>query len=407
MFKRLFRWIFTLLGMVCGAGIFFLAAYLLQLIPAISKISETWSFILGVVCIAVTGLIFFIIAPHAQKGSEKFAQELDVSLRKVPLHELICGTIGLVLGLLIAFLISALWSTLNVPVLGTILSILVYIFFGYTGMYIARKKSKDIVVGLRQMTVSKGGKTAGKNKASRHSQMSPKILDTSVIIDGRIADIMKTGFVEGRIVIPEFVLVELRHIADSSDPLKRNRGRRGLDILNKIQSQYGVEIYNTDSEKSLNEIPEVDAKLLQLALNMGGKVVTNDYNLNKVASIKGVSVLNINELANTLKPVVLPGEEMVLTPVREGKENSQALAYLDDGTMIVVEGGKRHIGREITTVVTQCSSDFGGTHDFCEAETCKLKESFMKALFPAERSAAEKADELLGDRRFFRWVLNV
>ena len=118
------------------------------------------------------------------------------------------------------------------------------------------------MVGLRQMTVSKGGKTAGKNKASRHSQMSPKILDTSVIIDGRIADIMKTGFVEGRIVIPEFVLVELRHIADSSDPLKRNRGRRGLDILNKIQSQYGVEIYNTDSEKSLNEIPEVDAKLL-------------------------------------------------------------------------------------------------------------------------------------------------
>ena len=366
MFKRLFRWIFTLLGMVCGAGIFFLAAYLLQLIPAISKISETWSFILGVVCIAVTGLIFFIIAPHAQKGSEKFAQELDVSLRKVPLHELICGTIGLVLGLLIAFLISALWSTLNVPVLGTILSILVYIFFGYTGMYIARKKSKDIVVGLRQMTVSKGGKTAGKNKASRHSQMSPKILDTSVIIDGRIADIMKTGFVEGRIVIPEFVLVELRHIADSSDPLKRNRGRRGLDILNKIQSQYGVEIYNTDSEKSLNEIPEVDAKLLQLALNMGGKVVTNDYNLNQVASIKGVSVLNINELANTLKPVVLPGEEMVLTPVREGKENSQALAYLDDGTMIVVEGGKRHIGREITTVVTSVLQTSAGRMIFAK-----------------------------------------
>ena len=338
MFKRLFRWIFTLLGMVCGVGIFFLAAYLLRLIPAMPEISGTWSFVLGVVCIAATGLIFFIIAPHVQKGSEKFAQELDVSLRKVPLYELICGTIGLVLGLLIAFLISALWDTLNVPVLGTILSILVYIFFGYTGIYIARKKSKDIAVGLRQMTAAKGTRGSGKNKAARQHQTSPKILDTSVIIDGRIADIMKTGFIEGRIVIPEFVLVELRHIADSSDSLKRNRGRRGLDILNKIQSQYGVEIYNTDSEKSLNDIPEVDAKLLQLAPNINGKVVTNDYNLNKVASIKGVSVLNINELANTLKPVVLPGEEMVLTPVREGKENSQALAYLDDGTMIVIEG---------------------------------------------------------------------
>jgi uncharacterized protein YacL len=153
-------------------------------------------------------------------------------------------------------------------------------------------------------------------------------------------------------VIPEFVLVELRHIADSSDGLKRERGRRGLDILNKIQTDYGIEIYGTSAEKGLDEIPEVDVKLLKLALSMGGKVVTNDFNLNKVAMIQGVKVLNINELANALKPVVLPGEEMNVFLVKEGKEPGQAVAYLDDGTMIVVEGGKKLIGRNIDVSVT-------------------------------------------------------
>jgi uncharacterized protein YacL len=163
---------------------------------------------------------------------------------------------------------------------------------------------------------------------------------------------MKCGFIEGKIVIPEFVLVELRHIADSSDGLKRERGRRGLDILNKIQSDYGIEIYNTTSEKGLDEIPEVDVKLLKLAQSMGGKVVTNDFNLNKVASIQGVKVLNINELANALKPVVLPGEEMNVFLVKEGKEPRQAVAYLDDGTMIVVEDGRKLIGANVDVIVT-------------------------------------------------------
>ena len=174
----------------------------------------------------------------------------------------------------------------------------------------------------------------------------------SVIIDGRILEIMKTGFLEGPIVIPEFVLVELRHIADSSDALKRNRGRRGLDILNKIQTEYGIEIYNTDSEKALKEIPEVDVKLLKLAQIMKGKVVTNDFNLNKVAVIKGVAVLNINELANAMKPMVIPGERMTVTLIKQGKDHNQAIAYLDDGTMIVVEDGRREIGKVVEINVT-------------------------------------------------------
>lgn len=194
----------------------------------------------------------------------------------------------------------------------------------------------------------------------------PKIFDTSVIIDGRISDIMKTGFLEGPIIIPEFVLVELRHIADSSDSLKRNRGRRGLDILKKIQTEYGVDIYDTTGEKGLDEIPEVDVKLLKLAQNMGGKVVTNDFNLNKVAGIKGVSVLNINELANAIKPIVLPGEDMTIFLVKEGKESRQAVGYLDDGTMIVVEDGKKYIGKTIDVSVTSVLQTAAGRMIFAK-----------------------------------------
>jgi len=177
---------------------------------------------------------------------------------------------------------------------------------------------------------------------------------------------MKTGFIEGKIVIPEFVLVELRHIADSSDSLKRQRGRRGLDILNRIQIDYGIEIYNTTGEKALDEIPEVDVKLLKLAQIMNGKVVTNDFNLNKVAAIKGVEVLNINELANTLKPVVLPGETMQLFLVKEGKEYDQAVAYLDDGTMIVVEDGRKFIGQTIDVNVTSVLQTAAGRMIFAK-----------------------------------------
>jgi len=165
--------------------------------------------------------------------------------------------------------------------------------------------------------------------------------------------------------------VELRHIADSSDNLKRNRGRRGLDILNRIQTEYGIEIYNTNLEKSLEEIPEVDVKLLKLAQIMGGKVVTNDFNLNKVAMIKGVEVLNINELANTLKPVVLPGEDMQLFLVKEGKENNQAVAYLDDGTMIVVEDGRKYIGETITVIVTSVLQTSAGRMIFAKPKKVK------------------------------------
>jgi uncharacterized protein YacL len=177
-----------------------------------------------------------------------------------------------------------------------------------------------------------------------------KVLDTSVIIDGRIADICETGFMDGTLVIPQFVLKELQLVADSSDSMKRNRGRRGLDILQKIQKMAGVDV--TVSDVDFPDIREVDLKLIELARTLQGKIVTNDFNLNKVAQLRGVEVLNINELANSLKPVVLPGEIMKVFILKEGKEYNQGVAYLDDGTMVVVDNARKAIGRTIDVVVT-------------------------------------------------------
>jgi len=177
-----------------------------------------------------------------------------------------------------------------------------------------------------------------------------KILDTSVIIDGRIADICDTGFLEGILVIPNFVLHELQMIADSADSIKRNRGRRGLDILNKMQKDQSVKVKISDMD--FPDIHEVDAKLVQLGKVMKGKVVTNDFNLNKVAEFHGVPVLNINQLSNALKPIVLPGEEMSVALIKAGKDPNQAIGYLDDGTMVVVENGRRKLNEQVDVVVT-------------------------------------------------------
>lgn len=192
----------------------------------------------------------------------------------------------------------------------------------------------------------------------------PKILDTSVIIDGRIADICQTGFLEGPLIIPVFVLDELQHIADSSDSLKRKRGRRGLDILNRIQKDLdmGIIIH----EMKFEEVKEVDSKLLKLTQHLNGKIITNDYNLNKVAEVQGIDVLNINDLANAVKPVVLPGEEMSVMLVKNGKESGQGLAYLDDGTMIVVESGRRYMGKTIDVLVTSVLQTSAGRMIFAK-----------------------------------------
>jgi uncharacterized protein YacL len=350
MLKRLLRGGITLIGVAAGYGVFLLFQYVAGGTGLIARDALT-GFQWGIIAIAfalIFGVLFFLLTPVMAKKSEAFSKGLEADIKHLSAQDLFAGAIGLIIGLVIAFLISAIFSRIGNEPVSLALTIAVYIVFAWLGVVIGARKGKDAMTALAQVRRTGFRPPSGRAQADS----SPKIFDTSVIIDGRIADIMKSGFIEGKIVIPEFVLVELRHIADSSDGLKRERGRRGLDILNKIQTDYGIEIYSTGADKSIEEIPEVDVKLLKLAQSMGGKVVTNDFNLNKVAMIQGVKVLNINELANALKPAVLPGEEMNVFLVKEGKEQGQAVAYLDDGTMIVVENGRKLIGQTIDVAVT-------------------------------------------------------
>ncbi|WP_280772098.1 PIN/TRAM domain-containing protein [Salipaludibacillus daqingensis] len=292
-----------------------------------------------------------------------FIRLIEDRLIKFPVTDLIFGTVGLVIGLMLAFLITVALNSVEIPILSTVLPLILTLLLGYLGFQVGFQK-RDEVMALFPGT--KTGKDSKKNEeAEKENERGKlKILDTSVIIDGRIADICQTGFLEGTLIIPEFVLEELQHIADSSDVLKRNRGRRGLDILNKIQKELAVEveIYEGDFE----EIQEVDSKLVKLAKVMNGYVVTNDFNLNKVCDLQGVAVLNINDLANAVKPVVLPGEEMNVQVIKDGKEQKQGIAYLDDGTMIVVEEGRNYIGKTIEVVVTSVLQTSAGRMIFAK-----------------------------------------
>ncbi|MDR1496478.1 MAG: PIN/TRAM domain-containing protein [Clostridiales Family XIII bacterium] len=350
MLKRLLRGGITLIGAAVGYGVFLLFQYVAGETELIARDALTefqWG-IIAIACALIFGLLFFLITPIISRKSAAFSRGLEADIKHLSAQDLLAGAIGLITGLIIAFLISAIFSRIENEAVSLALTIAVYIIFAWLGVVIGARKGKDAIAAIAQVRRA-GFRTSG---GKSQTDSSPKVFDTSVIIDGRVADIMKCGFIEGKIVIPEFVLVELRHIADSSDGLKRERGRRGLDILNKIQTDYGIEIFNTSTEKGLDEIPEVDVKLLKLAQSMGGQVVTNDFNLNKVAMIQGVKVLNINELANALKPAVLPGETMNVFLVKEGKEQGQAVAYLDDGTMIVIEDGRKLIGQTIDVTVT-------------------------------------------------------
>ena len=359
MIRRIIRIIATIIGAALGYGLFPLVKLILTKagVNVGQYFNTTQEYIVSIILGIIFAFIFFSITPVIQRQGKKVAEGIGDDLQGVSGNDILAATIGLVLGLIIAFLLSQIYTIIPNPYIYGAATIVTYLLLGYLGAVVATKKGKEVFSQIlsRQKDTSDGQPairfSVGGSKRKNQNQV-PKILDTSVIIDGRIAEIMKTGFLEGPIVIPEFVLVELRHIADSADSLKRARGRRGLDVLNKIQTEYGIEIYNTESEKSLKDIPEVDVKLLKLAQIMGGKVVTNDFNLNKVATINGVEVLNINELANTLKPIVIPGEKMKVTPVKEGKDANQSIAYLDDGTMVVVEDGRKEIGSETEITVT-------------------------------------------------------
>jgi uncharacterized protein YacL len=281
---------------------------------------------------------------------------LEVGLRKVSVRGLSSAVFGLILGLIMAKLVGDAMSLSPLPpaTLDTIRFTLTLVFC-YLGMAMALHGKDEFNVIIPYV------------RLRRQDQAEEvAVLDTSVIIDGRIVDICKTKFLSGKIIIPRFVLKELQQIADSTDPIKRQRGRRGLEMLHTIQKESGLDI--TIHDEDFPEIPEVDAKLVKLAKLLEAKILTVDFNLNRIASIQGIRVLNINELSNALKPVVFPGEEMQVKLIKEGKEYNQAVGYLDDGTMVVVEDARRLIGQEVKVVVTSVLQTQAGRMIFTKLE---------------------------------------
>jgi uncharacterized protein YacL len=277
-----------------------------------------------------------LLAPYVTVRPFRFIRR---RIRQLPAQELLAIIVGLITGLVVAALLAPVLANLPAP-FGQFLPFVGAVLFAYLGMVVMAARQQDLFAIL-------GNRFSGEGAPSPEER--PVLLDTSVIIDGRISDISQTGFISGMMLVPRFVLNELQHIADSPDPLRRNRGRRGLDMLNRLKEESAVPVRITDMDEP--DAHEVDDKLIQLAKTLHCPIITNDYNLNRVAHLQGVMVLNINELANAVKSVMLPGETITVRIIQEGKELGQGVGYLDDGTMIVIEEGRPYIGQTIPVLV--------------------------------------------------------
>lgn len=300
------------------------------------------------------GFAFYMAAAKVISILQNSLDKLEAFVHRMTLYELSVSALGLIIGLVIANLVTLPLN--KVAIIGVPLSILVNILFSCIGVAVALGKKNDMSLGIFRHKQDM--------EINNHKMLAPKVLDTSVLIDGRIIDLCRAGILEGELIVPDFVLEELRHIADSADSLKRNKGRRGLDVINSLQKdqQQFVRIENI----TITDVLEVDDKLIKAAKKYNAKVLTLDYNLNKVANIQGVPVLNINEIANAMKPIALPGEEMLVQVLKDGKENGQGIGYLEDGTMIVVEGGRKHVGESVRVTVTSVLQTAAGRMIFAK-----------------------------------------
>ena len=309
----------------------------------------------------IFALIFFIISGSVIEFILKVLKTVESNLMERSLSEILIGTGFLIIGLIIAFLMNQLIDSMEFGLIGGFLSVTIYILFVYLALSLAMKNTESIVESIKNINWINRGRSQDKSLLCEK-----KILDTSTIIDGRILSVIETGFLEGDFLLPVFVLEELQTIADSSNNLKRTKGRRGLEIVNNLKESQYINLVLTD--KDYPEIEEVDSKLLKLAQDVGGKVVTNDYNLNMVAEVQDIEVLNINELANAVKPVAIPGDTMEVDIIKEGESKNQGLAYLDDGTMIVVEDGYNSIGNHETVTVTSVLQTNAGKMIFAKID---------------------------------------
>ena len=318
---------------------------------------ELWAVVFGL----VGALVGLVVTPFL---TTRPARALRARISEMPAAVLVAGMIGLIVGLSIAGLLSFPLSLLPIP-FGQVLPMVGAVIFAWLGIAVFVMRQRDIFSLFRGRLP---GRLAAEGAGVANEGRSV-LLDTSVIIDGRIADISRTGFVSGIILVPRCVLNELQHIADSADALRRNRGRRGLEVLNRLQKESAVPVRFTDMEVS--GAREVDDKLVILAKQLNFAIITNDYNLNHVAQLQGVSVLNINELANAVKAVFLPGETLHVSILQEGREPGQGVGYLEDGTMVVVDEGHRHLNAEVNVVVTKVLQTTAGRMIFARMENYK------------------------------------
>jgi uncharacterized protein YacL len=348
--RIIFAAVFATTGFLLGQELY---THLISLHVA----NQLWPIVLKIIVPIIGAVIGAFLAPLAQTFFESQLGEVEELMERLAPGQLVGGAIGLIAGLIVAFLVKSVLAEFatNTGRAGGYIANVLYILFSIFAAYLgARVGSKQSIPKIATSEAGPGGGDA-----------VPKVIDTSVIVDGRILEIVQSGFLEGPLVLPRFVLRELQLIADSLDAMKRTRGRRGLEILAKLQETTLLEI----AERDYDDVGgAVDAKLVRLARERNAKLVTNDYNLNRVAQVEGVVVLNINELAGAVKPVVLPGEELHVQIVRDGKEAHQGVGYLDDGTMIVVENGRRLIGEESDVQVTSVLQTVAGRMIFAKVK---------------------------------------
>ncbi|AEV94685.1 PIN/TRAM domain-containing protein [Pediococcus claussenii] len=353
--KRIIRAVFALAGGALGLIYFPMVWEIFGLQNQMLANNVVTDFILG-------ALILWLLSLFLSGYVERLVNRTEKVLSETPPLNLLTGSLGTVVGLLIAILISTLFYRSNIFLINSVIPLILMLFLGYMGFRIGTTRLGEWRK-LFQIRKKDQNNQVLERRADDNFHHY-KILDTNILIDGRIYDLIKTGFLEGTLLVPNFVLYELQYIADSADSIKRVRGRRGLDFLNKLQTEkiMPIEMFEGDYE----EIEEVDSKLIQLAKDKDAVIVTNDYNLNKVSQFQNVQVLNINELANALKARVIPGERMKVHVVKNGTERQQGVAYLDDGTMVVVEDGKFYISQTIEVVVTSALQTDAGRMIFAK-----------------------------------------
>lgn len=375
MIYRILRYVIAILvGTAAYVGMDSLAPimdpYLVSQFESFGDMSLTIARISVLILGTLLGVIIgYLISSFILKQGLVIAKRLERILTHIPNQELIAGTIGLLFGLIIANLIGVAFN--QVPIIGPYIPIILSAIFGYSGLKIMARKGPEMYYNYVQQWGGEGTKKTSRFKMfsthkSDKTTSTPKLLDTSVIIDGRIKELCNTGFIEGPLMVPLFVLNELQIISDSADATKRNRGRRGLDILKEMQdaNKVAIEVIEDDYD----DLTEVDSKLMRLALDKQWKLMTNDFNLNKVARVQGIEVLNLNELANVLKPALIAGEWIRVQIMKEGKEVHQGVAYLDDGTMIVVEDGKPYVGQTVEVMVTSILQTSAGRMIFARVD---------------------------------------